>query len=99
MPRQSKVEAVAYLRTSSAANVGAEKDSEHRQREAVLAFARRAGMTVVDESSYDAAVGGEDDLADRPGFSALLDRIEGNGVCAVTIEDASRFAARCSPRS
>ncbi|RWI29279.1 MAG: serine recombinase, partial [Mesorhizobium sp.] len=32
-------QAVAYLRTSSAANVGADKDSERRQREAVEAFA------------------------------------------------------------
>ena len=28
----------------------------------------------------------------RPGFSAMLDRIEGNGVRLVIIEDASRFA-------
>ena len=28
----------------------------------------------------------------RPGFSALLDRIEDNGVCTVIVEDASRFA-------
>jgi hypothetical protein len=28
----------------------------------------------------------------RPGFSALLDRIEGNGVRIVLVEDASRFA-------
>ena len=28
----------------------------------------------------------------RPGFSALLDRIEGNRVRTVIVEDASRFA-------
>jgi DNA invertase Pin-like site-specific DNA recombinase len=28
----------------------------------------------------------------RPGFTALLDRIEGNGVRTVVVEDASRFA-------
>src|SRR5258705_13720664 len=28
----------------------------------------------------------------KPGFSALLDRIEGNGVRTVLVEDASRFA-------
>ena len=27
-----------------------------------------------------------------PGFAALLDRIEGNGVRTVIVEDASRFA-------
>jgi DNA invertase Pin-like site-specific DNA recombinase len=28
----------------------------------------------------------------RPGFAALIDRIEGNGVRTVVVEDASRFA-------
>jgi hypothetical protein len=35
--------AVAYLRTSSAANVGAGKDSEKRQRKAIADYARAAG--------------------------------------------------------
>lgn len=48
---------VAYLRTSSAANVGTDKDSEHRQRAAVRAFAKRAGFEVADSDwFYDAAV-------------------------------------------
>ena len=47
-------QAVAYLRTSSAANVGADKDSERRQREAIQGFAKRAGYQIVDEF-YDAA--------------------------------------------
>ena len=33
-----------------------------------------------------------DPIQDRPGFAALLDRIEGNGVRTVIVEDASRFA-------
>jgi butyrate kinase len=33
--------AVAYLRTSSAANVGADKDSDKRQRAAIEAFAKQ----------------------------------------------------------
>jgi hypothetical protein len=41
--------AVAYLRTSSAANVGADKDSDRRQREAIAAFASRAGYELVGE--------------------------------------------------
>ena len=45
--------AVAYLRTSSAANVGADKDSDKRQRAAIEAYAKRAGFTIVDEY-YDA---------------------------------------------
>jgi hypothetical protein len=46
--------ALAYLRTSSAANVGADKDSDKRQRAAIEAFAKRAGYTVVGEY-YDKA--------------------------------------------
>src|SRR3990170_4123472 len=83
--------AVAYLRTSSATNVGADKDSETRQRAAIEAFADRAGFAIVAEF-YDAAVSGEDQLETRPGFAALLDRIEGDGVRTVIVEDASRFA-------
>ena len=39
--------AVAYMRTSSATNVGADKDSEKRQRAAIEGYAKRAGMSVV----------------------------------------------------
>jgi DNA invertase Pin-like site-specific DNA recombinase len=37
-------------------------------------------------------VSGAERLQDRPGFAALLDKIEGNGVRTVIVEDASRFA-------
>src|SRR3954464_10674291 len=84
-------EAVAYLRTSSATNTGPDKDSERRQREAIQAFAKRAGFALVGEFS-DPGVSGADPIAERPGFSKLLDRIEGNGVRVVIVEDASRFA-------
>jgi DNA invertase Pin-like site-specific DNA recombinase len=77
------------MRTSSATNVGADKDSERRQRADV--YAKRAGMVVL-EWFYDPAVSGADPIEARPGFSALLDRIESNGVRVVLIEDASRFA-------
>ena len=83
--------AVAYMRTSSATNVGADKDSERRQRAAIEAYAKRAGLLVTDWF-YDPAVSGADPIETRPGFSALLDRIEGNGVRVVLIEDATRFA-------
>ncbi len=35
---------------------------------------------------------GADPIETRPGFAELLSRIEGNGVCTVIVEDASRFA-------
>jgi DNA invertase Pin-like site-specific DNA recombinase len=87
----SPIEAVAYLRTSSATNSGGDKDSGARQREAISAFAARAGFDLVDEF-YDEAVSGADPIETRPGFAALLARIEGNGVRVVIVEDASRFA-------
>jgi DNA invertase Pin-like site-specific DNA recombinase len=86
-----KIEAVAYIRTSSAANVGPDKDSERRQRAAIESFARRAGLALFAEFT-DAAVSGADPIEERPGFAALLDRIEGNGLRTVVVEDASRFA-------
>src|SRR5262249_6096389 len=89
-------DAVAYLRTSSAVNVGnsqegGDKDSEQRQRLAIEAFAKRARIRIV-EWFYDKAVSGADPIEARPGFAKLLDRIEGNGVTTVLVEDASRFA-------
>jgi DNA invertase Pin-like site-specific DNA recombinase len=91
MAGKEKIKALAYLRTSSAANVGADKDSEKRQRAAIEAYAQRAGFEIV-ETFYDEAVSGADPIETRPGFSRLLDRIEGNGVRTVIVEDASRFA-------
>jgi DNA invertase Pin-like site-specific DNA recombinase len=94
--------AVAYFRTSSAANVGEEKDSLRRQQAAVSAFANRHQYELVGEF-YDTAVSGADAIEDRPGFAALLDRIETNGVRTVIVEDVSRLRAwsrswQCSPR-
>lgn len=83
--------AVAYFRTSSVANVGAEKDSERRQREAVLAYAKTRRLTVVADF-YDAAVSGADPIDTRPGFVALLDRCKADGISIVLVETASRFA-------
>jgi DNA invertase Pin-like site-specific DNA recombinase len=87
----NRTPALAYLRTSSAANVGTDKDSERRQREGITAFAKRAGLMLLGEF-YDEAVSGADAIETRKGFSALLDRIDGNGVRTVIVEDASRFA-------
>jgi DNA invertase Pin-like site-specific DNA recombinase len=49
--------AIAYLRTSSITNVGPDKDSDARQRDAIAAYAARSGIEVVAEF-YDAAVKG-----------------------------------------
>lgn len=90
MAREIK-KAVAYLRTSSAANVGADKDSEKRQRAAIQAYAKAAGYELVGEY-YDAAVSGADLITDRPGFSEMLARLLANGVKTVIVESPDRFA-------
>lgn len=79
------------MRTSSAANVGDGKDSEARQRKAIEAYAKTAGMVIVDWF-YDAAVSGADPVEVRPGFTAALARIAGNGVRIIIVETANRFA-------
>jgi DNA invertase Pin-like site-specific DNA recombinase len=86
-----RIDAIAYLRTSSAANVGADKDSDKRQRAAIAAFAKTHGYRLIDEF-YDAAVSGADPVTERPGFKAMLDRIAGNGVRVILVESPDRFA-------
>ena len=83
--------AVAYFRTSSATNTGADKDSERRQREAVAAYAGTVRVDVVAEF-YDAAVSGADAINTRPGFVRLLDYCAEHGVGVVLVENAGRFA-------
>ena len=52
-----KIEAIGYMRTSSATNVGRDKDSEARQRAAIESYAKAASYTIVDWF-YDPAVKG-----------------------------------------
>jgi DNA invertase Pin-like site-specific DNA recombinase len=86
-----KTKAVAYLRTSSATNVGADKDSEKRQTEAISAYAKRAGIEIV-ASFYDADVRGADPIDTRPQFTAMLDLLLSNGTRTIIVETASRFS-------
>lgn len=83
--------AVAYLRTSSAANVGSDKDSEKRQRLAIEAYAKAAGYEVL-EAFYDEAVSGADHINNRPGFTAMMERVVKDGIQTIIVETASRFA-------
>lgn len=84
---------MAYLRTSSATNVGEDKDSEKRQRIAIAEYAKRNRIVIAAGDWFaDADVKGSDPIDTRPGFAALLARIESNGVRLVIVEDASRFA-------
>jgi DNA invertase Pin-like site-specific DNA recombinase len=83
--------ACAYYRTSSATNVGADKDSLKRQQDAVRACAAARDLEIVHEY-YDAAVSGADPVDRRAGFSEMLAYMLGNGARTVIVENASRFA-------
>ena len=85
------IPAVAYLRTSSATNVGTDKDSDKRQRAAIEAFAKRTGFTIIAEY-YDKAVSGADRIDQRPGFTEMLQRLASNGAKTILVESPDRFA-------
>lgn len=80
---------MAYLRTSSAANVGG--DSGDRQREAIRTYAKTTGIEVVAEF-YDQAVSGADPLDQRAGFRDLLASARKAEIRMILVENASRFA-------
>jgi len=85
--------ALAYLRTSSRANVGEDKDSDKRQLAAIRAYARAAGYEIVLPPYYDAAVTGADAIDARPGFAAMLEYLaDHQDVRTILVETASRFA-------
>jgi DNA invertase Pin-like site-specific DNA recombinase len=60
---------------------------------AISSFAKSNGYQISEADwFYDAAVSGEDSVANRPGFSAMLDRIASNGVRTIIVESPDRFA-------
>jgi DNA invertase Pin-like site-specific DNA recombinase len=91
MNSTTKPTAVAYFRTSSATNVGPDKDSLKRQQDSVRACAVARGLEIVGEY-YDAAVSGADAVDARPGFADMLTYMLGNGARTIIVENASRFA-------
>ena len=80
-----------YYRTSSASNVGSDKDSLKRQKEAVHAYAKAIRIKIVREF-YDAAVSGADPIDVREGFTDMLAYMQGNGAKTILVENAPRFA-------
>lgn len=83
--------AVAYYRTSSASNVGADKDSAQRQGDACIAYAKIHGLDLV-TNFYDAAVSGADAVTERKGFMEMLAYCAEHDVSVILVENASRFA-------
>jgi DNA invertase Pin-like site-specific DNA recombinase len=83
--KRQRKPAIGYTRTSSAANIGEDKDSVIRQRKAIQAHANRAGYRIVAWFD-DPAVTGADTIDARPGFMAALEMIAGNGVRTIIVE-------------
>lgn len=81
--------AIAYLRTSSAANV--EGDSAFRQNDAIMSFAARTGHDVT-ACYWDAAVSGADPIETRGGFVSMLTDAAEIGASTIIVENATRFA-------
>jgi len=88
---QKKSTAFAYLRTSSAANIGEDKDSDKRQLAAIETYTRQAGIKIIG-TYYDEVVKGGDPIETRPGFAAMLEALEANGTKTIILETANRFA-------
>ena len=83
--------AIAYYRTSSAQNVGEDKDSKKRQRAAVEAYAKSQKIQIVSEF-YDTAVAGKKNIEDREAMAELLLFAEEEKISMVLVESADRFA-------
>ena len=81
-------EAVSYLRVSGRGQIT--KDGFPRQRRAITGYARAHGIEILEEF-LDEGVSGTKVRENRPGLSALFERILGNGIQIVLIEQASRL--------
>lgn len=81
--------AVSYLRVSGVGQV--DGDGFPRQRAAISRRARAIGAELIDEFA-DEGVSGTLAISERPGLSALLERVLGNGVRLVLVEKADRLA-------
>jgi len=79
------------LRGGASSYVGADEDSDKRQRAAIEAFAKNARFAIIGEF-YDAAVSGADPVDQRPGFAEMLQRLASNGAKTIIVESPDRFA-------
>ena len=89
--RSEAPKVVMYMRTSSAANVGDDKDSESRQRARCQEFADSRSYTIMQEYK-DPAVSGTDPLISRPGFSGMVADCVQYGIKTILVESGDRFA-------
>lgn len=82
---------VIYLRTSSATNVGENKDSDKRQILACEKYALSNKLNI-ENVFYDADVNGSIDHLEREGFSDLLDFCFKESINIVLCENHTRFS-------
>ena len=64
MVRKELIKAIAYFRTSSAANVGEDKDTLKRQREAVSTFAKAAAYEIIAETLKSSGLPGPEEFVE-----------------------------------
>ena len=81
----------AYSRVSGRSQAQDGKDGLPRQRQAIEAWAKSNGATIV-EHFEEKGVCGENEWQDRPAFSELIGRILDNGVRTIVVENLSRLA-------
>jgi DNA invertase Pin-like site-specific DNA recombinase len=83
------MKAISYLRVSGKGQI--DGDGFPRQREAIQRWAKSNHYEIVDEFR-DGGISGTSELTDRPGLSALFERVLSNGVRVVVVEKADRLA-------
>jgi DNA invertase Pin-like site-specific DNA recombinase len=83
--------AVAYFRTSSLSNVGDDKDTLKRQKDAVETYAKKNKIQIVN-GFYDKGISGTVSIHEREQFTELLAYLKSNGAKIILVENASRFA-------
>jgi DNA invertase Pin-like site-specific DNA recombinase len=89
--KRKRKPAFGYTRTSSATNLGEDKDSVPRQRRAIQAYANRAGYRI-ERWFDDGDVKGADPIDSRKGFAEMIEAIASNGCRTIIVETANRFA-------
>ena len=82
---------VVYLCTSSAANVGENKDSEPRQLDKCRSYSDRHALKIMEEFR-DPAVSGTDPIINRKGFASMMCYCVKHDVRTVLVESGDRFA-------
>jgi DNA invertase Pin-like site-specific DNA recombinase len=79
----------AYLRVSGKSQI--EGDGFERQERAIRAYAKAHGVKVV-KVFRELGVSGTKDIANRPGFIAMMEALHSNGVKLVMVESLGRLA-------